>query len=293
MSRLSTLCFALLAVPLFAACEKPSSQTGDGGGAQADFAKARDDYRSEKQKDLDLLDKTVADVEAKEKVATTKTRADLDGLLTTLKAQRSAFSGDLHAMDGVVASNWDSTRARLDKEWADLKATTDKAATVAGSAVTAVFKPSEMTCQDFVALADVEKPKIIYWAEGFNKNGKPIDSAVDVAETDKVVPVIVTECMKTPKESLSTAVQAHPLPSKPAASAPKPTTMTCQEFVSLEDVAQPRLVYWAEGFDRDRDGGVADSVVDIDETDRLVPVLVKECKETPKLTFWQKLKKYL
>jgi hypothetical protein len=66
--------------------------------------------------------------------------------------------------------------------------------------------------------------------------------------------------------------------------------MTCQEFLALEDVTQPRLVYWAEGFSKD--GGINDSTVDIDETDRLVPVLVKECKETPKLTFWQKVKKY-
>jgi hypothetical protein len=294
MSRQSTPCIALLAVALSAACDKPTSdargEASDASAIQSDFAKARDDYRNQKQRDLDLLDRSLADLDAKEKVAAAKARVDLDGLLTTVKAQRSAFSGDLRGLDAATAADWDSTRAHLDKEWADLKATTDKATSVAVAAVGSVFKPSEMSCQDFVALADIEKPKIIYWAEGFNKNGKPGDSSVDVAETDRLVPVIVTECTKNPKQPLSTAIQAHPPKSPPAASAHKPTTMTCQEFVTLESATQPRLVYWAEGFDRD--GGVDDSVVDIDETDRLVPVLVKECTETPKLTFWQKLKKY-
>jgi len=66
--------------------------------------------------------------------------------------------------------------------------------------------------------------------------------------------------------------------------------MSCEEFLAVEDVVQPKLVYWAAGFNKD--GGATDSVVDITETDRIVPVLVKECKEAPKLTLWQKIKKY-
>jgi hypothetical protein len=125
---------------------------------------------------------------------------------------------------------------------------------VASAAMTvgAAYKPGEMTCEDFVALADVEKPKVVYWAEGFNKNGKALDSVVDVTETDKMVPIVVSDCMKFPKEPLVKAIQRQPAATmKPVATAPKPAKMRCDEFVALEDVARPKVVYWAEGFNKD------------------------------------------
>ena len=81
-------------------------------------------------------------------------------------------------------------------------------------------------------------------------------------------------------------------PAAPAAAAMKrPAKMTCEEFVALDDVQKPKVVYWAEGFSKK--GKPVDSVVDLDETDRLIPILVTECKQTPKLTLWQKIKKHL
>ncbi len=162
--------------------------------------------------------------------------------------------------------------------------------------------PEKMTCKEFVALDDAIKPKVVYWAEGLNKKGKPVDSVVDVDETDKLVPVLVTECKDEPKQSLMKKIKEHAaqksaptvaaasgVAQKPAA-APKPVKMTCKEFVALDDAVKPKVVYWAEGFSKK--GKPVDSMVDIDETDKLVPVLVTECKETPKLTFWQKIKKH-
>jgi hypothetical protein len=61
-----------------------------------------------------------------------------------------------------------------------------------------------------------KSPKSSTGAEGFNKSGKSGDAVVDVDQTDKLVPVLVAECAKTPKESLSKAVQRH------ASVAPKP-----------------------------------------------------------------------
>ncbi len=163
--------------------------------------------------------------------------------------------------------------------------------------------PEKMTCKEFVALDDAVKPKVVYWAEGLNRKGKPVDSVVDVDETDKLVPVLVTECKETPEHLLMKKIKEHAaqkaapvaaasgVPQKPAAAAtPKPIKMTCKEFVALDDAVKPKVVYWAEGFSKK--GKPVDSVVDVDETDRLVPVLVTECKETPKLSFWQKIKKH-
>jgi predicted nuclease of restriction endonuclease-like (RecB) superfamily len=297
MSHSIPLYLALLTVPLGVACAKNGAdaqavpRSGTAETAQSDFAKAREDYRHEKQSGLDLLDKTITDLEGKEKIARLKAKTALDGAIPAVQAQRAAFTVDLRAIDDAGAAEWDSTKARLDKEWSELKAATDKAA-IAAMTVGAAYKPGEMTCEDFVGLADIEKPKVVYWAEGFNKNGKTLDSVVDVTETDKAVPFIVSDCMKSPKETLVKAIQREPAATmKPVATAPKPAKMRCDEFVALEDVARPKVVYWAEGFNKD--GGATDSLVDIAETDRLVPVLVQECTDEPKLTFWQKLKKYL
>jgi hypothetical protein len=294
MPRFIVFCLALSAVPLCLACDKEGADMRAGAelaeAASSDFTKAREDYRHQKQTDLALLDKGIADLEAKEKAGAARTRTDLHEALTSLKAAREAFVGDLHAADSASASTWDSTKARLDKEWADLKATADKAASMAVSAAS-TYKPVEMTCENFVALAEAEKPKLVYWTEGYSKNGKPVDSVVDVQETDKLIPVLVSECTGSPKETLSKVIQRHASTApNPVAAAPAPAKMTCQEFVALEEVVKPKVVYWAEGFNKD--GGVADAVVDIDATDRLVPVLVKECTEAPKLTLWQKIKKY-
>ena len=151
-------------------------------------------------------------------------------------------------------------------------------------------KPANMTCEEFLALDDVVKPKVVYWAEGYNTKGEAIDAVVDVDQTEKLIPVLVAECKETPKASLSKTIEKHSAaPSAPAATQ-KPANMTCEEFVALDDVVKPKVVYWAQGFNKK--GWPTDSEVDVGETDRLVPVLVAECKETPKLTLWQRLKKH-
>ncbi|MEO6950829.1 MAG: HdeA/HdeB family chaperone [Polyangia bacterium] len=59
---------------------------------------------------------------------------------------------------------------------------------------------SKMTCQDFVTLEEVQKPKVVYWAEGLNKKGKVDDAVFDVESTDRLVPVLVESCKLTPTE---------------------------------------------------------------------------------------------
>jgi acid stress chaperone HdeA len=73
------------------------------------------------------------------------------------------------------------------------------------------------------------------------------------------------------------------------ASAPrKPLrAMTCLDFLQLEDAAKPEMVYWAAIH---RDNGKPDVArMDVDATDRIVPVLVDRCKETPHQSFWHKV----
>lgn len=73
----------------------------------------------------------------------------------------------------------------------------------------ATHKPTKMTCEEFLSLDDVAKPKVVYWAEGFNRKGKPVDAVVDIDSTDRLVPVLITECQKAPKHSFWQTIKKH------------------------------------------------------------------------------------
>jgi hypothetical protein len=93
------------------------------GVLQWDFEKMRVEYRSEMRADLDSLNKTIADLEAKQNTATGKTKTELDGVLPVLKTQRDKFTSDMPTIDSANGTTWGAMRALLDKEWADLKVT--------------------------------------------------------------------------------------------------------------------------------------------------------------------------
>ena len=96
--------------------------------------------------------------------------------------------------------------------------------------------------------------------------------------------------------SLAVSVRAADKPATPdkpvkadkTVKGPKPAKMTCEDFIALDEVSRPKLVYWAEGFNRK--GKPEDAVFDVDTTDRLVPVLVEVCTKAPKESFWKKVK---
>ena len=294
MSKYLALALTFLAVPLGVACEqKDTAAQRDAAtsASQSAVQKLRADYLNQKHTDLELIDKSIASLDVREKTVAARTKQDIHGAIASVKAARESFAADLRAVEASSATNWDEARARLEKEWTELKTATDSAT---GSITASVRNPATMTCGEFVALTEVERPKVVYWAEGFNQRGKPSDSIVDVAETDRLVPVLIAECTKDPKATLAKAVQQHASTApKPAAAAQAPGKMTCKQFVEVDEVVKPKLVYWSAGFDVGVDGGVTDSGVDVEETDKLVPVLVTECRESPKLTFWQKLEKHL
>ena len=76
-------------------------------------------------------------------------------------------------------------------------------ATMISPVVAETHKPATMTCEEFVALDDVVQPKVVYWNDGFiNNKGKRVDAVVDIEATDQLIPVLITECQKTPKASL-------------------------------------------------------------------------------------------
>jgi len=96
-------------------------------GAEADFAKTRDDYRHDMQTNLDDLDKKLGNLDGKvqKSVGTQKTKLSSES--QSLHAQRDAFARDVDALGSVSPADWDATKARVDKEWDALKKNTDKA----------------------------------------------------------------------------------------------------------------------------------------------------------------------
>jgi len=72
----------------------------------------------------------------------------------------------------------------------------------APSAMAAPSHGTDMTCKDFLTYDQVQRPKVIYWAEGVQTKGKPQDAVIDIASTDQVIPIIVQQCKAEPTASL-------------------------------------------------------------------------------------------
>ena len=81
--------------------------------------------------------------------------------------------------------------------------------------------------------------------------------------------------------------KAAPVPARPT-KAIKPMELTCEEFLSYDEVTRPQIVYWSEGLNGK--GKSENAVIDLDRTNSLVPVLVEDCRKEPQVSYWSKLK---
>jgi len=59
----------------------------------------------------------------------------------------------------------------------------------------------KVTCEDFIAIDDVIKPQYIIAAAAHTKGGKAKNVVIGVVDTETLVPVLIEECQKAPKES--------------------------------------------------------------------------------------------
>jgi acid stress chaperone HdeA len=81
---------------------------------------------------------------------------------------------------------------------------------VHSAAKPAVKKPlAKMTCEDFLGLDATFQPKAVYWAVAYGKHGTADAEAMDVDGVETVVPFVVNECKKAPKESFWQKVEAQ------------------------------------------------------------------------------------
>jgi hypothetical protein len=94
--------------------------------AKANIMKLREDYRHTIQINLIELDRKLVDLETQAKKATGKARAELTAKIKQIHARREAFTSNNKALDSETGATWDDAKARLDKEWSELKALVEK-----------------------------------------------------------------------------------------------------------------------------------------------------------------------
>jgi hypothetical protein len=92
--------------------------------------------------------------------------------------------------------------------------------------------------------------------------------------------------VSTAQAPLATGKAVAPA-TKPAKSI-QPMEMTCEEFLSYDEITRPQIVFLSEGLNGNGKPGHA--VFDIERTNSLVPVLIEDCQREPKTSYWQKMK---
>jgi acid stress chaperone HdeA len=81
---------------------------------------------------------------------------------------------------------------------------------IAWAASSSVNKPlGKMSCEDFLALDEHFQPKVVYYAVAYAKGGKVESAGVNIGGIEKIVPAVVDDCKKAPKESFWTKVKAE------------------------------------------------------------------------------------
>lgn len=87
--------------------------------------------------------------------------------------------------------------------------TTTEPVAPAAAKLDSTKKPlAKVTCEDFLAFDEIIQPKYVIAAEPYAKNAKAKSVVIDVVATETLVPVLIEECTKTPKESFLTKLKS-------------------------------------------------------------------------------------
>jgi acid stress chaperone HdeA len=82
--------------------------------------------------------------------------------------------------------------------------------------------------------------------------------------------------------AVSTLAFAQTPPKKPLGK------LTCEEFLAFDETFKPKVVYWAAAYGK---GGKAEAaVLDVEGTEKAIPVIIEKCKAAPKDPFLSKVR---
>src|SRR3954469_11721472 len=78
------------------------------------------------------------------------------------------------------------------------------------------------------------------------------------------------------------------IPAGAAADTKKPVAKwTCADFLGVEEDFKPKLIYWATAHVKADKPEVA--TINIEGTEKVIPIVIEDCKKAPQDSFWQKL----
>ena len=146
---------------------------------------------------------------------------------------------------------------------------------------------TKMTCEEFLDLGENLRPRAVAWLDGYSKGGKVKEEDVGEVDVDRQIDLLIVSCKEDPKKTLWEKVEAK-LPG--GAKRVKPVKMTCEEYVGLSAQARPELYYFAKGYNRG--SKTKEDVSGEVDLEKDVAVVVQDCKQAPKASFWARVKKH-
>jgi LysM repeat protein len=143
--------------------------------------------------------------------ADTGPRAHAEGKYDTVSATYLVVEGDdLFAISERFEVPMDTLKAHNKMASSEVKVGQKLKIGGAATHSAATKKPvSKMTCEDFLVLDESFQPEAVSLAVAYGSNGQPEAEAVDVEGVETVIPTIVEECKKAPKESFWQKAQAE------------------------------------------------------------------------------------
>ena len=147
---------------------------------------------------------------------------------------------------------------------------------------------TKATCEEFLGWSDTVQPRAVAWLDGYGKGGTVKPEAIGEIDVHREAETLVVACKENPKKSLWDTIKAKLPAGKKKV---KPAEMTCQEYVDVEKTVQPELLYFTDGYDLGaKPGTLTAREVDLEQD---VNVVVEDCKQAPKESFWARVKKHL
>lgn len=70
-------------------------------------------------------------------------------------------------------------------------------------------KPETLTCEEFLAMGEEVRPRVVYWIDGYAKSGKLTAEGVGEEVFTRPITIIVDECKKAPKETLWQKIKSY------------------------------------------------------------------------------------
>jgi len=89
--------------------------------AEQTFVRARNDFRTQLEKDLNDISIQIDDLKLRASKATGKSKLELDAAVKSLDEQRLAFKRDLDMLEKTTAQNFEAMKARLNAALAAMK----------------------------------------------------------------------------------------------------------------------------------------------------------------------------